>query len=67
MGDEETTTVNILDQLKAGIEHTFSEDNLKKFVGNLNEMQEKAKELGTKFVASLQNSPAEATPAPVAV
>lgn len=56
MADEETTTVNLLDQLKAGIEHTFSEDNIKKVVGNLNEFGEKAKELGTRFASNIQNA-----------
>lgn len=67
MADEEATTPNILDQFKSGIENTFSEDNIKKVIGNLNEFGEKAKELGNKLANNIQNAlkpdPAVPTPA----
>lgn len=48
------------------MEKTFSEDNLKAFVGNLNEFGNKAKDLGNKVFTNLQNAmkPEETTATP---
>lgn len=54
--DAETTTANILDSIKTGIENTFSEQNIKDAVGKLNEIGEKAKNLGGKVISNFQNA-----------
>lgn len=53
--DEPTTTQNILDSLKTGIEETFSEQNIKKAVDNVNEFGGKIKEIGSKIFTNVQN------------
>lgn len=39
----ETTTPSIIDNIKSGVESTFSEQNIKKAVDNLNEFGDKLK------------------------
>lgn len=41
--DAETTTVSILDNIKTGIESTFSEQNIKKAIENVNDFGDKLK------------------------
>lgn len=41
--ETETTTANILDSIKSGIESTFSEQNIKKAVDNLSDFGDKLK------------------------
>lgn len=53
--EEPTSTQNILDSIKSNIDETFSEDNLKKTVDNINEFGEKMKELGKNFFSKVQN------------
>lgn len=54
--DTEATTPSILDNIKSGIEETFSEQNIKKAVDNLNEFGSKIKDLGTKVAENFQNA-----------
>lgn len=54
--DDETTTHNILDSLKTGIEETFSEKNIKKTADTLNEAGAKIMDLGTKIFTNFQNA-----------
>lgn len=54
--DAETTTQNILDTIKTGIENTFSEQNIKTAVTNINDFGEKLKDLGSKVVSNVQNA-----------
>lgn len=53
---EETTTPNLLENIKTGIENTFSEQNIKAAVNNLNDFGDKLKTLGTKVVNNFQNA-----------
>jgi hypothetical protein len=64
---EESTTMNILDSIKTNIENTFSEQNVKKAVDNINDFGEKLKVLGNKIVSNVQNAlkSDETTAAPV--
>lgn len=53
---KETSTPNILDSIKTGIEETFSEQNIKKAVNNINDFGDKLKVLGNKVYDNLQNA-----------
>jgi hypothetical protein len=48
--------MNVFDTIKSGIENTFSEQNVKKAVDNINDFGEKLKDLGTKIVSNVQNA-----------
>lgn len=65
---EETTTQNLLDSIKTGIDNTFSEQNVKKAVDGLNEIGDKLKNLGTRVLSNIQNAMKtdETTAAPTA-
>ncbi|KAG5682493.1 hypothetical protein PVAND_011844 [Polypedilum vanderplanki] len=54
--DVETTTTNILDTIKSNVEQTFSEQNIKKAVDNLNEFGDKLKDLGSTIYTNFQNA-----------
>jgi hypothetical protein len=54
--DTESTTANVLDSIKSGIESTFSEQNIKKAVDGLNEFGDKVKDVGSTFFQNLQNA-----------
>lgn len=43
--DTESTTPSIIDNIKSGVESTFSEQNIKKAVENINEFGDKLKVL----------------------
>jgi len=47
--ETETTTANILDSIKSGIESTFSEQNIKKAVDNLSDFGDKLKVIFKAF------------------
>lgn len=55
---------NIFDQIKTGIETTFSEDKIKELVGKLNEFGDKAKEVGGKVISNIQSAFESSTAVP---
>lgn len=54
--EEETTTENILESIKTGIETTFSEQNVKNVLDKFNDFGDKAKDLGMKIFSNVQNA-----------
>lgn len=66
--EPESTTSNILDSLKNGIEETFSEQNMKKIVDGANELGDKIKDIGGKVFDGIKgifsSDTPDATPKP---